>query len=372
MRDHAASSTSRRPCSPCPTASTCARSTCRSSCRSSPTTSSASRRRRRHERPRRGHLPQLRPVSLLEQVALDADGVHKLVDDVAACEHVTEATVIATCNRLEIYADVDRFHGSVEERLAAARRPGRRDDRGDAAAPLRPLRRRRRLPPLPGRRPGSTRWPSARARSSARPATRSALGQELGTVGPALNVLFQQALRVGKRARAETDIDSAAPYPGRRRPRPRPRRPAATWPASGSLVVGAGAMAGLATATVVPSRRRRASPSSTAPPAAPTASPRSTAPARRPWPTSRPSSPSPTWSSPAPGRPGCWSAAVMVESARTDGRPMTCDHRPRAAARRRPRGRRPAGRHPDQPRRARRRAARLRRRPRGRRGPRGS
>ena len=92
------------------------------------------------------------PVSLLERVALDGDGVHKLIDDVAACEHVTEATVIATCNRLEIYADVDRFHGSVEEVSAAARRARRRGHRGDAPAPLRPLRRRRRLPPLPGGR----------------------------------------------------------------------------------------------------------------------------------------------------------------------------------------------------------------------------
>ena len=43
--------------------------------------------------------------------------------------------------------------------------------------------------------------------------TRDALrvGQEAGTVGPALNALFQQALRVGKRAHAETDIDRAAP-----------------------------------------------------------------------------------------------------------------------------------------------------------------
>src|SRR5690606_21825954 len=43
--------------------------------------------------------------------------------------------------------------------------------------------------------------------------TREALrmGQELGTVGPTLNVLFQQALRVGKRTHAETDIDHATP-----------------------------------------------------------------------------------------------------------------------------------------------------------------
>ena len=43
--------------------------------------------------------------------------------------------------------------------------------------------------------------------------TREALrvGQEAGTIGPALNVLFQQALRVGKRSHAETDIDRVAP-----------------------------------------------------------------------------------------------------------------------------------------------------------------
>jgi glutamyl-tRNA reductase len=43
--------------------------------------------------------------------------------------------------------------------------------------------------------------------------TREALrvGQEADTVGPALNVLFQQALRIGKRSHAETDIDRVAP-----------------------------------------------------------------------------------------------------------------------------------------------------------------
>ena len=77
------------------------------------------------------------------------------------------------------------------------------------------------------------------------------LGQELGTVGPALNALFQQALRVGKRAHAETDIDRAAPVPGLRCARPGRRPTSATSPASASLVVGAGSMAALAVATVV-------------------------------------------------------------------------------------------------------------------------
>jgi glutamyl-tRNA reductase len=75
------------------------------------------------------------------------------------------------------------------------------------------------------------------------------LGQELGTVGPALNTLFQQALRVGKRSHAETDIDKAAPSLVTAALE---RASAAVGDVSGRRVVvlGAGAMAGLATATV--------------------------------------------------------------------------------------------------------------------------
>ena len=73
------------------------------------------------------------PVSLLERVALDDDGVHKLIDDAVALEHVTEVAVISTCNRVEVYAEVDRFHGSVEavsrllvDRAGDRHRPRRR------------------------------------------------------------------------------------------------------------------------------------------------------------------------------------------------------------------------------------------------------
>ena len=55
------------------------------------------------------------PIALLEQLAVDADGATKLLEDVLANPHVSEATVVATCNRLEIYTAVDRFHGSVED-----------------------------------------------------------------------------------------------------------------------------------------------------------------------------------------------------------------------------------------------------------------
>ena len=55
------------------------------------------------------------PVELLEQLALDVAGADKLRTAVLDTPHVSEAVVVATCNRIEIYAEVDRFHGSVED-----------------------------------------------------------------------------------------------------------------------------------------------------------------------------------------------------------------------------------------------------------------
>ena len=189
------------------------------------------------------------PVALLEQVALDAGGVHKLIHETSACDHVTEATVISTCNRLEIYADVDRFHGSVEDvsRLLV-------DRAGEAMGAI--------LPHLyvhyddgavahlfqVAAGLDSMAVGEGQILGQTREALR--LGQELGSVGPALNTLFQQALRVGKRSRAETDIDQAAPSLVTAA---LARTGAAGFAVEGCrvVVVGAGSMAGLATATVL-------------------------------------------------------------------------------------------------------------------------
>jgi glutamyl-tRNA reductase len=75
------------------------------------------------------------------------------------------------------------------------------------------------------------------------------VGQELGTIGPALNVLFQQALRVGKRAHAETDIDRAAPSLVTAA-LDRAVEHVGSLLGKRVVVVGAGAMAGLSVATV--------------------------------------------------------------------------------------------------------------------------
>jgi glutamyl-tRNA reductase len=188
------------------------------------------------------------PVAVLERLALDADGLDKLVHDVNASEHVLEATALATCNRIEIYAEVDRFHGSVEtvSRLLC----NLADEAPEEVVPhLYVHYDDGAVSHLFSVASGldSMVVGEGQILGQARNALR--LGQESGTLGPALNALFQQALRVGKRVHAETDIDQAAPslvsvsldraavhvgaLEGKR-----------------VTVVGAGAMAGLAVATV--------------------------------------------------------------------------------------------------------------------------
>jgi glutamyl-tRNA reductase len=185
-------------------------------------------------------------IALLERLAIDRDGTAKLVENVLANPHVSEATAIVTCNRLEVYAAVDRFHGSVEDVSQRLLAPA-----GENVETL--------LPHLYVHyddgavshlfRVAAGLDSMAVGEAQILGQTRDALarGQEQGSVGPVLNTLFQQALRVGKRAHAETGIDRAAPTLvsaalDRAAPELGGRR---------VVVVGAGGMAGLAVATVV-------------------------------------------------------------------------------------------------------------------------
>ncbi|WP_067441932.1 glutamyl-tRNA reductase [Nocardioides jensenii] len=190
------------------------------------------------------------PVDLLERLALDEDGVAKLLADVIGVDHVAEATVLATCNRLEVYSEVERFHGSVEEisRLLCDRGAGLALD-NDLLSCLYVHYDDGAVSHLFHVASGldSMVVGEGQILGQAREALR--FGQESGTVGPALNVLFQQALRVGKRSHAETDIDRAAPS----------MVTAALDLATAEgdsvagkrvVVIGAGAMAGLSVATV--------------------------------------------------------------------------------------------------------------------------
>ena len=191
------------------------------------------------------------PVSVLERVALDPEGVHKLLADALSCEHVNEVAVVATCNRVEVYAEVERFHGSIEtlSRLLV-------DRAGQSAEAL--------VPHLYVHyddgavahlfQVASGLDSMAVGEGQILGQTREALrvGQEVGSVGPALNSLFQQALRVGKRSRAETGIDRVAPTLVSAALERSDAAAGDTGTVRGGrvVVVGAGSMAGLATATV--------------------------------------------------------------------------------------------------------------------------
>ncbi len=188
------------------------------------------------------------PVSVLERLALDADGVDKLVHAVASSEHVTEATALSTCNRIEIYAEVDRFHGSVEavSRMLCELTDERPEDvvphlyvHYDDGAVSHLFHVAAGL--------DSMVVGEGQILGQVREALR--VGQEGGTIGPALNTLFQQALRVGKRVHAETDIDRAAPSLVSVALE-RAEQHVGSVEGKRVVVVGAGAMAGLAVSTV--------------------------------------------------------------------------------------------------------------------------
>lgn len=183
------------------------------------------------------------PVELLERLTLDAEGTAKLISDVLGGEHVSEATAIVTCNRLEVYAEVDRFHGSVED--VSSLLVGRAEQPTEALLPhLYVHYDESAVSHLFQVAAGLDSMVVGEGQILGQTREALRIGQEHGTVGPALNTLFQQALRVGKRAHAETDIDRAAPS----LVTAALERSAVPVAGARVLVVGAGAMASLAVA----------------------------------------------------------------------------------------------------------------------------
>jgi glutamyl-tRNA reductase len=53
------------------------------------------------------------PVGTLERAALADDDLDKLRRDVFGAGHVGGTFIVSTCNRVEIYAEVDKFHGAL-------------------------------------------------------------------------------------------------------------------------------------------------------------------------------------------------------------------------------------------------------------------
>ncbi|CDR07894.1 glutamyl-tRNA reductase [Streptomyces iranensis] len=191
------------------------------------------------------------PVSVLERAALVGDEPAKLVQDTLAAEPATEAAVLATCNRIELYADVDKFHAGVAElSTLLAQHTGVGLD--ELTPYLYVHYEDRAVHHLFSVACGLDSMVVGEGQILGQIKDALALGQELHTAGRLLNDLFQQALRVGKRAHSETGIDRAGQSlvtfgleqlaQG---------APVAEW-ARGrrALVIGAGSMSSLAAATL--------------------------------------------------------------------------------------------------------------------------
>lgn len=191
------------------------------------------------------------PVSVLERAALARETQARLVHDTLAAEPATEAAVLATCNRIELYADVDKFHAGVAELSTLLARHS-----GVGLEELTPYLyvhyEDRAVHHLFSVACGLDSMVVGEGQILGQIKDALALGQELHTAGRLLNDLFQQALRVGKRAHSETGIDKA----GQSLVTFGLERlacgvPVADWVAGKrALVIGAGSMSSLAAATL--------------------------------------------------------------------------------------------------------------------------
>jgi glutamyl-tRNA reductase len=216
------------------------------------------------------------PVATLERAAVGGDTLGKLLRDVAHLPDIAETFVISTCNRVEVYAEVGRFHGGVNgvcELLAQySGIPA-----GELTGSLYVHYEDRAVQHLLAVASGLDSMVVGEDQILGQVRTALRMAGDHGTLGRSLRDLGRLALRTGKRARAETGIDrlgislvsvgielavsrlGADPSAGASSGTVSPISPNGPSFLSGRhvLVVGAGAMSGLAVATAARSGAAR-------------------------------------------------------------------------------------------------------------------
>jgi glutamyl-tRNA reductase len=147
-------------------------------------------------------------VSTLERLTIAEEAVPALLQKLVSQPYIGEAVVLSTCNRVEIYAAVSGFHGGLGDvcnvlaeasGIPAAELAGHLYVHYDEAAVLHSFQVSSGL--------DSMVVGEAQILGQLRDAYHAA--SEADTAGRLLHELMQQALRVGKRAHAETGIDKA-------------------------------------------------------------------------------------------------------------------------------------------------------------------
>jgi glutamyl-tRNA reductase len=148
------------------------------------------------------------PVAILEQAAVSGDTLAKLLRDVALTDPVAETFVVSTCNRVEVYADVDRFHAGVTAICELLARHCGVQAR-DLTAHLYVHYEDRAVAHLLAVACGLDSVVVGEGQILGQVRSALKLAEQQGTVGRVLGELGRLALRAGKRARTETGIDRA-------------------------------------------------------------------------------------------------------------------------------------------------------------------
>jgi glutamyl-tRNA reductase len=148
------------------------------------------------------------PVELLERLAFSDDQYAKAYDRLGGLESVREAVLLSTCNRVEVYAEVDGYHQGFQDLkrfLAESREVGVEE----FAEPLYSHYEDHAAEHLFAVAAGldSMVLGETQILAQVRAAFRGADAE--GATGPAVATLFRQAVRAGRRVRGETRIGAS-------------------------------------------------------------------------------------------------------------------------------------------------------------------
>ncbi len=148
------------------------------------------------------------PVEVLERAAVSAAEVPKLLDELCRGGRVGEAVLVSTCNRIEVYAVVEAFHGGLADVSGVlARHTGL--DVNTLSSYLYVHYAASAVEHLFTVAAGLDSMVVGEAQILGQLRTAYGVAVEAGTVGRVMHELAQQGLRVGKRAHTETGIDAA-------------------------------------------------------------------------------------------------------------------------------------------------------------------
>ncbi|HEX4702889.1 MAG TPA: glutamyl-tRNA reductase [Pseudonocardiaceae bacterium] len=148
-------------------------------------------------------------VRELERAVVSAADTAKVLDEMLKCPHVSEAVLLSTCNRVEVYAVVETFHGGLSEISSVlARHAG--TDPGHLSRNLHVHYSAGAVEHIFAVAAGLDSMVVGDAQILGQLRAAYAVADKAGTVGRALHELVQHALRVGKRVHTETDIDHVA------------------------------------------------------------------------------------------------------------------------------------------------------------------